>query len=94
MPFAVACCEFGDGENRQQIQDLIDDAADHIDSSGGFDIAAEDIVDVNIITEESAYEMLNRPNQTNVMNEIMKNHLVLIGVENFYNILKKWKNDK
>ena len=54
----------------------------------------ENIVDVNIITEESAYEMLNRPNQTNVMNEIMKNHLVLIGVENFYNILKKWKNDK
>ena len=48
-------------------------------------------VDLNIITEESCYEMLNMPNQLNVMNEIIKNHLVLVGTENFYNILKRWK---
>lgn len=49
-------------------------------------------VDLNIITEKSCYEMLNKPNAMNVMNEIMKNHLVLIGVENFYRIIKRWKN--
>ena len=49
-------------------------------------------IDLNIISEESCYEMLNRPNQLNVMNEIMKNHLVLDGTENFYKILKRWKD--
>ena len=49
-------------------------------------------VDLNIVSEESCYEMLNRPNQLNVMNEIMKNHLVLNGTEDFYKILKRWKN--
>ena len=49
-------------------------------------------VDLNIVSEESCYEMLNKPNQLNVMNEIMKNHLVLDGTENFYKILKRWKN--
>ena len=49
-------------------------------------------VDLNIVSEESCYEMLNKPNQLNVMNEIMKNHLVLIGTEDFYKILKRWKN--
>ena len=52
----------------------------------------ENLVDLNIITEKSAYEMLNNPNQINVMNEIMKNHLVLIGIENFYRIIQRWKN--
>lgn len=49
-------------------------------------------IDLNIITEESCFEMLNKPNTLNVMNEIMKNHLVLYGHENFYNILKRYKN--
>jgi len=49
-------------------------------------------VDLSIIPEESCYEMLNKPNQLNVMNEIMKNHFVLDGTENFYKILKRWKN--
>jgi predicted nucleotidyltransferase len=51
-------------------------------------------IDLNIINEDSCYEMLNKPNQLNVMNEILKNHLALIGIENFYRILKRWKNDK
>jgi len=49
-------------------------------------------VDLNVTSEKSCYEMLNRPNQLNVMNEIMKNHLVLDGTESFYKILKRWKN--
>ena len=49
-------------------------------------------VDLNIISEESCYEMLNKPNQLNVMNEIIKNHLILVGTESFYKILKRWKN--
>ena len=49
-------------------------------------------VDLNIISEESCYEMLNMPNQLNIMNEIMKNHLILNGIQSFYNILERWKN--
>ena len=52
----------------------------------------ESEVDIQAIHEESCYEMLNNPNQLNVMNEIMKSHLVLNGAESFYNILKRWKN--
>ena len=49
-------------------------------------------IDLNVISEESCYEMLNKPNQLNVMNEVMKNHLVLNGTESFYKILKRWKD--
>jgi len=49
-------------------------------------------IDLNIVQEKSCYEMLNAPNQLNVMNELMKNHLVLSGAESFYNIIKRWKN--
>ena len=49
-------------------------------------------IDLNIVSEESCYEMLNKPNQLNVMNEILKNHLVIAGTESFYNILQRWKN--
>ena len=49
-------------------------------------------IGLNVISEESCYEMLNKPNQLNVMNEVMKNHLVLNGTESFYKILKRWKD--
>lgn len=49
--------------------------------------------DINCINEESCYEMLNKPNELNVMNEIMKNHLVLAGFESFYKIIRRWKHD-
>ena len=49
-------------------------------------------VDLNIVSEESCYEMLNRPNQLNVINEILKNHLILFGTESFYALLRRWKN--
>ncbi|MDP1694591.1 MAG: hypothetical protein Q8L34_03555, partial [Candidatus Woesearchaeota archaeon] len=48
-------------------------------------------VDLNIVSEESCYEMLNKQNQLNVMNELLKNHLVLVGTESFYKILQRWK---
>jgi predicted nucleotidyltransferase len=50
-------------------------------------------IDLNCVNEEGCYEMLNKPNELNVMNEILKNHLVLIGPENFYWIIRRWKND-
>jgi predicted nucleotidyltransferase len=50
------------------------------------------IIDLNIINEKSCYEMLNKINQVNVMNEIIKNHLVLVGINNFYRIIKRWNN--
>ena len=49
-------------------------------------------LDLNVVSEESCYEMLNSPNKLNMMNEILKNHLVLSGAESFYKILKRWKN--
>ncbi len=49
-------------------------------------------LDLNVVSEESCYEMLNSPNKLNIMNEILKNHLVLSGAESFYKILKRWKN--
>ncbi len=48
--------------------------------------------DLQVIQEKSCYEMLNQPNQLNVLNELLKNHLVLIGTENFYRIIKRWKH--
>lgn len=50
-------------------------------------------IDLNCVNEESCYEMLNKPNQLNAMNEIMKNHLAVAGVESFYRIIRRWKHD-
>jgi predicted nucleotidyltransferase len=50
-------------------------------------------IDLSVINEESCHEMLNRQNQLNVMNEIMKNHIILIGGESFYRIVNRWKYD-
>lgn len=42
-----------------------------------------------IISFESAYEMLGKRNQVNIMNEILNKHILLYGAEVFYRILKK-----
>jgi len=52
------------------------------------------MLDYHIVTEASCYEMLNKQNELNVMNEIMKNHLVLYGTQNFYRIVRGWKNGR
>ena len=45
-------------------------------------------LDINIISKESAYEMLSKRDNKNVMNETLNKHLILFGGENYYRILK------
>ena len=42
-----------------------------------------------VISFESAYEMLGKRNQANIMNEMFNKHILLYGAEAFYRILKK-----
>ncbi len=44
--------------------------------------------DINVISLESAYEMLNQRDKPNIMNETLNNHILIFGAENYYNILK------
>jgi hypothetical protein len=45
-------------------------------------------LDINIISKESAYEMLSKRDNKNIMNETLNKHLILFGGENYYRILK------
>ena len=44
--------------------------------------------DVNIISVESAYEMLAKRDKINIVNETLDNHLLIFGAENYYRLLK------
>ena len=44
-------------------------------------------IDLNIISTESAYEMLSKREEINVLNELLNKHIILLGGENFYRIL-------
>lgn len=44
--------------------------------------------DINVISQESVYEMLSKRDQTNVMNETLNKHLIIFGAENYYRMLK------
>ena len=43
--------------------------------------------DINVISVESAYEMLSKYEKINVFNELLTKHIILFGGENFYRIL-------
>ena len=45
-------------------------------------------LDINVISIESAYEMLSKRDKINILNESLNNHIILFGAENFYRILK------
>ena len=45
--------------------------------------------DINIIKEDSLFEMWAHPDKLNVGNEILKNHIVLTGAEYFISLLRK-----
>lgn len=45
-------------------------------------------IHINVITIQSAYEMLAKREGINVINETLNNHIVLFGAENYYRILK------
>ena len=44
--------------------------------------------DINVISTESAYEMLSKRDNINVMNETLNKHIILFGGESYYRILK------
>jgi predicted nucleotidyltransferase len=45
-------------------------------------------LDLNVITTESAYEMLSKREKLNILNESLNKHLIVFGGENCYRILK------
>lgn len=46
------------------------------------------IFDCNVISAESAREMLSKRDEANVMNETLNNHIIIFGAENYYRLLK------
>lgn len=44
--------------------------------------------DCNVISAESAFEMLSKRDAANVMNETLNNHIIIFGAENYYRLLK------
>ena len=44
--------------------------------------------DIHIISAESAYEMLNKRDSSNILNETLNKHILLFGAENYYRIIK------
>src|SRR4030042_5163031 len=45
-------------------------------------------LDLNVISKESAYEMLLKREQLNTLNESLNKHLIVFGGENYYRIIK------
>jgi len=43
--------------------------------------------DIHILTKESAYEMFEKREQANILNESLNKHLIVFGGENYYKIL-------
>ena len=44
--------------------------------------------EIQVISVESAYEMLSKRDKINILNETLNNHILLFGAENYYRILK------
>lgn len=44
--------------------------------------------DINVISIKSAYQMLQKRDEINILNESLNNHMILFGAENLYRILK------
>lgn len=45
-------------------------------------------IDCNVISKQSVYEMLGKRDEKNVMNEVLDNHIILFGAENYYKMIK------
>ena len=43
---------------------------------------------IHVIPAKSAYEMLLKRDEANVMNELLNSHIIIFGGENFYRMLK------
>lgn len=45
--------------------------------------------DIHVITHDSVYEMLNRRDQLNILNQVLNKHVLVHGAEAFYRMLSK-----
>jgi len=45
--------------------------------------------DINVVKEESLFEMWSNPQKLNVGNELFKNHIILVGADLFMNLVRK-----
>jgi predicted nucleotidyltransferase len=46
-------------------------------------------IDINVVTENSLFEMLAHPEKMNVGNELLKNHVTLFGADYFINLVRQ-----
>jgi predicted nucleotidyltransferase len=65
-----------------------------ISSDSGMERAAKNNlsrfdIDLNVISEDSLFDMWSHPDKLNIGNEIFKNHVVLFGSEAFINLVRK-----
>lgn len=44
--------------------------------------------DINVVAVESIFEMASKRDQKNIFNELLNNHIILYGGDNFYRLLK------
>ena len=46
-------------------------------------------LDINVISDESVYEMLGKRDENNLINMLLNKHLIIYGAEKFYRMLAK-----
>lgn len=45
-------------------------------------------LDINVVSESAAADMLSKRGRQNILNEAIDNHIIIYGAENFYRLLK------
>jgi len=53
--------------------------------ASGYDLP----LDLNVIGQESVYEMLRNREENNLLNEVLRKHIILYGAELFYRLLSR-----
>ena len=67
-----------DREKISNIEKIIDNTADNFSLK----------IHANVISLSSAYEMLSKRDNLNIMNETLNKHILIFGAENYYRTLK------
>ena len=67
-----------DKEKISNIEKIIDNTADNFSLK----------IHANVVSLESAYEMLSKRDNLNIMNETLNKHILIFGAENYYRLLK------
>lgn len=67
-----------DRKKISNIEKIIDNTADNFSLN----------IHANVISLNSAYEMLSKRDNLNIMNETLNKHILIFGAENYYRVLK------